>query len=165
MKSYKPLFSRALAAAPRRLHFAAHSHHLWPDASYAGHLQAWNDAAHLADLKWDKIFGDVIPTAQRHIAQELLLPDPRTVCFAPNTHEFVQRLFSAKQGAAPLDLLTRDGEFHSFRRQAARWEEQGCVKQRIVPCQPFDTFTGRYLEAVAQKAPDIAFVSHVMYKS
>ncbi|MEI9994227.1 MAG: aminotransferase class V-fold PLP-dependent enzyme [Rhizomicrobium sp.] len=165
MKSYKPLFSRALAAAPQRLHFAAHSHHLWPDASYDGHLQAWNDAAHLADRKWDKIFGDVIPTAQRHVAQELNLPDSGTVSFAPNTHELVQRLFSAKQGTAPLDILTSDGEFHSFRRQAARWEEQGSVKQRIVSCEPFDTFTERYLDAMAQKAPDIAFVSHVMYKS
>ncbi len=128
-------------------------------------MQAWNDAAHLADRKWDKIFGDVIPTAQRHVAQELNLPDSGTVSFAPNTHELVQRLFSAKQGTAPLDILTSDGEFHSFRRQAARWEEQGSVKQRIVSCEPFDTFTERYLDAMAQKAPDIAFVSHVMYKS
>ena len=38
MKSYKHLFSRALAASPGRVHFAAHSHHLWPDASYEGHM-------------------------------------------------------------------------------------------------------------------------------
>ena len=63
-------------AAPSRLHFAAHSHHLWPDASFDGQVQAWNDAALLADHKWDKIFGEVIPEAQRHIARELALPDP-----------------------------------------------------------------------------------------
>ena len=38
--SFKHLFSRALGAAPGRLHFAAHSHHLWPDASFAGQVEA-----------------------------------------------------------------------------------------------------------------------------
>jgi selenocysteine lyase/cysteine desulfurase len=65
----------------------------------------------------------------------------------------------------PLALLTSDGEFHSFRRQAARWQEQDIVRLREVPCEPFGTFTERYLEAVAQQPPDVAFVSHVMYKT
>ena len=39
----KDLFTRALAAAPGRLHFAAHSHHLWPDASFDGQVEAWDD--------------------------------------------------------------------------------------------------------------------------
>ena len=165
MKSYKQLFSRALAAAPGRLHFAAHSHHLWPDVSYDAHVRAWDDAARMADRKWEKVFGEVVPAAQRHIARELNLPDPRTIAFAPNTHELVLRLFSAKQGHAPLDVLTSDGEFHSFRRQVAPWEEQGMVRRRVVPCEPFETFTERFLAAIAQKAPDIAFVSHVMYQT
>lgn len=82
MKSYKHLFSRALAASPDRIHFAAHSHHLWPDASYDGHLAAWDDAALMADRKWEKVFGEVIPELQRHIADELKLPDPGTLAFA-----------------------------------------------------------------------------------
>ncbi|MGE0739787.1 MAG: class V aminotransferase [Hyphomonadaceae bacterium] len=165
MKSYKHLFSRAFAAAPGRLHFAAHSHHLWPDASYEGHLAAWDDAATLADRKWEKVFGEVMPRAQENIAHELHLPDPRTISFAPNTHELLVRLFSAKQGRAPLDVLTTDGEFHSFRRQSGRWEEDGRIARRIVPCEPFDTFTQRYLSALHEKTPDIAFLSHVMFKS
>lgn len=165
MKSYKPLFSRALAAAPARVHFAAHSHHLWPDASYEGHMQAWDDAARLADRKWETIFGDVMPAAQRNIARELNLPDPKTIAFAPNTHELLVRLFSAKGGRAPLDMLTSDGEFHSFRRQSLRWEEDGRMRRRVVPCEPFETFTERFLEAARGRAPDVAFVSHVMFKS
>lgn len=163
--SYKRLFSRALAAAPERLHFAAHSHHLWPDASYEGHLAAWNDAAALADRKWDKIFTDVIPQAQRHIARELHLPDPGTIAFSPNTHELLVRLISAKKADRPLDILTSDGEFHSFRRQAARWEEDGVLKRRIVACEPFESFSERFLAAMRERAPDIAFLSHVMFKS
>lgn len=163
--SYKHLFARALAAAPGRLHFAAHSHHLWPDASYEGHLAAWEDAAHFADRKWEKIFGEVIPRAQENVASELHLPDPRTIAFAPNTHELLVRLFSAKPGDGPLDVLTSDGEFHAFRRQSARWAEEGRIRLRLVPCEPFDSFTERYLAAMKERAPDIAFLSHVMFKS
>jgi selenocysteine lyase/cysteine desulfurase len=165
MKSYKHLFSRALAASPGRLHFACHSHHLWPDASYDGHMEAWNDAAVLADRKWDRVFGEVMPRAQANIAHELGLPDPKTIGFAPNTHELLMRLFSAKLGERPLDVLTSDGEFHSFRRQSARWEEEGRIKRRVVPCEPFETFTERYLAAARERKPDIAFVSHVMFRS
>jgi len=165
VKSYKKLFARAIASNPDRLHFAAHSHHLWPDASYDGHLAAWNDAAELTDRKWEKIFGEVVPQAQREIATELKLPDPNTIAFAPSTHELLVRIFSAKAGAAPLDVLTSSGEFHSFRRQGARWEEDGRIRRRIVPCEPFDTFTERYLAALREKKPDIAFLSHVMFKS
>lgn len=164
MKSYKRLFSRALAAAPERLHFAAHSHHLWPDVSFDGHAEAWQDAAALTDKKWDRVFGEVMPRAQENIARELNLPDPRTIGFAPNTHELLMRLFSARK-PGPIEVLTSDGEFHSFRRQAARWEEAGWVTTRIVPCEPFENFTERFLAAMAEKAPDIAFVSHVMFKS
>lgn len=164
MKSYKQLFSRALGAAPGRIHFAAHSHHLWPDASYDGHVQAWDDAAALADRKWEKIFGEVIPRAQANVAAELRLADPRTIGFAPNTHELLMRLFSARK-PGKLDVLTSDGEFHSFRRQAQRWEEQGWITRRIVPCEPFETFGARFLAAMREKEPDIAFVSHVMFRS
>ncbi|MEO6198710.1 MAG: class V aminotransferase, partial [Sphingomicrobium sp.] len=62
--SFKQLFSRSLGAAPERLHFAAHSHHLWPDASHEGQMEAWADAACLADRKWDRIMGEVWPEAQ-----------------------------------------------------------------------------------------------------
>lgn len=165
MKSYKHLFKRALDAAPGRIHFAAHSHHLWPDASFDGHVEAWTDAAVLADKKWDRIFGEVMPRAQDNIARELNLPDPRTIGFAPNTHELLVRLFSARGGRSPLDVLTTDGEFHSFRRQSARWEEDGRIKRRVVPCEPFNTFTQRYLAALREQTPDIAFLSAVMFRS
>lgn len=164
MTSYKRLFSRSLAAAPGRLHFCAHSHHLWPDASYEGHLEAWDDAARLADRKWERIFGEVVPEAQAHVARELNLPDPSTIAFAPNTHELLVRLFSAKSGG-PLDVLTTDGEFHSFRRQSGRWEEDGRIKKRVVPCEPFETFTGRFVAEFKRQPPDIAFLSAVMFRT
>ena len=165
MKSYKHLFSRALAASPGRLHFAAHSHHLWPDASYDGHMAAWEDAAVLADRKWDKIFGEVIPYARENVAGELKLPDPRTLAFTSNTYEFLSRVFSTKWTGPQMDVLTTDGEFHSFRRQSARWEEGGFIKRRVVPCEPFATFNERFLGAARERTPDIIFLSHVMFRT
>jgi len=163
--SHKRLFARTLNAAPGRLHFCAHSHHLWPDASYDGHMQAWDDAARLTDKKWERIFGEVLPEAQAHVARELNLPDPHTIAFAPSTHELLVRLFSAKAASGPLDVLTTDGEFHSFRRQSARWEEDGRIRRRVVACEPFETFNGRFLAAAKQQPADIIFVSAVMFKS
>ena len=83
--AYKSLFSRALSAAPDRLHFAAHSHHLWPDASFEAQQQAWLDANRHADHKGDLVFGRVIPEAQAHVAAELNLPSPDSVVFSSNT--------------------------------------------------------------------------------
>lgn len=165
MKSYKHLFKRALAASPGRIHFAAHSHHLWPDASFDGHMQAWQDGVELADRKWEKVFGEVIPEAQRHIASELSLPDPRTLAFSANTHEYLGRIFTGKWDGKPIDVLTSDGEFHSFRRQAARWEERGFINRRVVPCEPFETFTERFLSEMRRQPAEVAFLSHVMFRT
>ncbi len=155
--SFKHLFSRALDAAPGRLHFAAHSHHLWPDASFDGQMQAWNDAALLADHKWDKVFAEVIPEAQRHIAAELHLPDPATIAFSPNTHDFLVRIVSA----LPMDrprVLASDGEFHSFRRQSLRWAEAGRIELTTVPL-------GQLVTTAESGRFDLIFASQVQFNS
>ena len=105
-------------AAPARIHLAAHSHHYWPDAACAAQARVIADAARLADDKWSLIFGELIPRVQRGIAKILALPDPATIAFAPNTHDFVMRLFSALPHDRPARVLTTDSEFHSFTRQA-----------------------------------------------
>src|SRR6478672_7985848 len=123
--SFKPLFTRSLGADPDRLHFAAHSHHLWPDASFEGHLEAWTDAARLADRKWDKVMDEVWPEAQVRVAAELGTGQPDAIVFSSNTHDFLLRIASACPRSDPrrLRVLTSDGEFHSARRQFARWAE------------------------------------------
>ena len=162
--SYKPLFSRALGADPKRLHFAAHSHHLWPDASFDGQVRAWAEANRHADRKWDLIFGEVVPKAQGHVAAELSLPSPDTVVFAPNTHDFLVRILSAVE-KKPVRILSTDGEFHSFRRQAARWEEAGEAVVTRVPIAPFDTFPARFLEAARTGDHDLILVSQVFFRT
>lgn len=141
---------------------AAHSHHLWPDASWLGQQAAWEDAARLADRKWDRVMGDIWPAAQHHVADELGLADPETVVFATNTHDFILRLASAIE-RRPIRVLTSDGEFHSFRRQLARWVEAGQATVETVACEPGGNFGERFLSAAKAGEHDLIFVSHVFF--
>jgi selenocysteine lyase/cysteine desulfurase len=161
----KSLFSRSLGADPGRLHMAAHSHHLWPDASFDGQVECWNDAARLADRKWDRIMDEVWPDAQRNVASELGTGRPDSIVFAPNTHELLVRLFAAAAEKRPIRVLTSDGEFHSARRQFARWEESGAATVERIPAEPFDTFSERFLQAARSGDHDFIFVSQVLFGS
>jgi selenocysteine lyase/cysteine desulfurase len=163
--SFKALFSRSLAADPGRLHMAAHSHHLWPDASFDGQVGCWNDAARLVDLKWDKIMGELWPRAQRQVAAELGTDRPDAIVFAPNTHDLLVRLFAAAPNDWPIRVLTSDGEFYSARRQFARWEEAGAAIVERIATEPFDSFSDRFLEAARTGAHDFIFVSQVLFGS
>lgn len=162
MTRYKHLFQRSIAAAPDRLHMAAHSHHLWPDASFVGHQAAWQDAARFADRKWDRVMGEIWPAAQAHVAAELRLPDPASVVFAGNTHDLILRIVSARS-ERPLRVLASDGEFHSFRRQAHRWVESGRIVLDTVARGP--DFAARLIAAAQRGAHDLIFVSQVMFET
>lgn len=164
--SFKPLFSRSLDADPERLHFAAHSHHLWPDISHDGQMKAWADAARLADRKWDRIMGEVWPEAQAHVAAELGTDAPGAIVFSSNTHDFILRIVSACPRRGPsLKVLTSDGEFHSARRQFKRWAEDGWLDEEQVTAEPFDDFTARFLERANSGDHDLIFVSQLLFSS
>ena len=146
--SFKPHFKRFLEADPERLHFAAHSHHLWPDVSFDAHVEAWMDAARLADNKWDRVFGEMIPRASKHVATRLGLTGElaggSSIAWAPNTHSLVLRILSCLPADRPLRILTTDAEFHSFARQIARLEEDGLVEVTRVAAEPLATFVDRF---------------------
>jgi selenocysteine lyase/cysteine desulfurase len=165
--SYKHLFSRSLGAAPGRLHLAAHSHHLWPDASFAGQVQCWEDAARLADAKWDRIMGEVWPEAQRHVAEELGSGMPQAVVFAANTHDFLVRLAAAapRRASERLRVLTTDGEFHSARRQFARWVESGEIALTAIAAGPFESLAERFLAEARTGSYDLILVSQALFGS
>jgi len=163
--SFKALFGRSLGADPGRLHFAAHSHHLWPDASFDGQMEVWNDAARLADRKWDKVMDEVWPAAQAEVAGELGTGMADAVVFAPNTHDLLVRLFAAISGEWPIRVLTSDGEFHSARRQLARWEEAGAAVVERIPTEPFASFSDRFVDAAQSGGHQFIFVSQVMFGS
>lgn len=157
-------FSHYRNADPGRTHFAAHSHHFWLDAVEAAQTAVFTDAARLADRKWELIFGEIIRALQRETAGILGLPDPNTLAYAPNTHEFVRRLLSLFPVGRPIRILTSDSEFHSFTRQTARLAEDELVMLTRVPAEPFGSFVDRFAVA-ARDGHDIAFVSHVFFNS
>lgn len=163
--SFKALFSRSLSADPTRLHFAAHSHHLWPDASFDGHIEAWNDAARFADRKWDKVMDMIWPAAQAEVAAELGTGSPDAIVFAPNTHELLVRTLASAPSERPLRVLTSDGEFHSARRQLARFEEAGSAVVERVPVEPFESFADRFLTAARAGGHDLILVSQLLFGS
>ena len=161
--SLKKGFSRFLQADPDRLHFAAHSHHPWPDVTLEAHTNAWLDAASMADDKWDHVFGNVMPRVRGRIAQVLDLDGGDSLTFAPNTHEFLVRLFSCFD--PPVRVLSTGSEFHSFTRQSRRWEEEGVAIVDRVPTEPFDTFSERFTAEARSGAHDLIYVSQVFFDS
>lgn len=158
-------FARSVGGEGAPLHAAAHSHHPWPDVTLAAQEQAWRDAARMLDRKWEHIFGEIIPAAQRHIADVLKLPDPSTITFGPNTHGFVERILSCFPAGKPVRILTTGSEFMSFARQIARLEEDGLVAVARIATEPFDTFETRFAEAAAKGGHDLVFFSQVFFDS
>jgi kynureninase len=111
------------------------------------------------------VFGEVVPAAQQHVARLLSLSDPRQVAFAPNTHEFVARIYSCFDGARPLRVLTSASEFHSFRRQTRRLQESGRLTVEEISATPWETFTERFAAAARASPWDLVWLSHVFFDS
>jgi selenocysteine lyase/cysteine desulfurase len=157
-------FSAFLRSSGDWLHCTAHSHHPWPDVTRAAHLAYWDDAVRLTDRKWDKVFGEVLPEAQQHVAHHLRLPRPEQIAFAPNTHEFVVRLYSCLDWRRPQRVLTTAHEFHSFERQTRRLEETGLLAVTRVAAEPYESFVDRFCERLSDPC-DLVWLSHVFFDS
>ncbi|MBU6156256.1 MAG: aminotransferase class V-fold PLP-dependent enzyme [Alphaproteobacteria bacterium] len=166
MRDLKHHFRHALGREGAPLHFAAHSHHPWPDVTRDAQLEYWDVSARLLDGKWGQIFEHVIPEAQGHVAHHLGLSDPGTICFSSNTHDFLLRILSSMPTGRVLRILSTDSEFHSFTRQAARLEEEGLVEVTRIPVAPFDSFATRFAEAAASRPDgDLVWLSHVFFNT
>jgi kynureninase len=161
----KEHYATFLAGIGNALHVAAHSHHPWPDVTRAAQLAYWEDSARLTNRKWlEKIFGEAIPEAQTHVARLLNLAEPRRIVFAPNTHEFVARLYSCLDWSRIPRVLTTASEFHSFNRQTRRLEETGRLAVTRVSVEPYATFHERFAHALREPC-DMVFLSHVFFDS
>jgi kynureninase len=158
-------FSRFRAANPKRINLAAHSHHEWPDVTFEAQVRCLEDAARLTGDKWQVVLGELLPALQGELATILDLPDPRTIAIAPNTHTLVNRILSCFPPNRPVRILTTDAEFHSFRRQVARLEEDGLAICTYVPAEPYESFAARFRDAAAKGGHDLMFVSQVFFTS
>jgi selenocysteine lyase/cysteine desulfurase len=168
LSSPKQFYTRFLAGHEGKLHFAAHSHHFWPDVTRQAQLDYWDDSSRLSDEKWNKIFGEVIPKTQRIIASILNLSAPEQIVLAPNTHELTARLLSLFLGKNKLHILTTTSEFHSWRRQFLRLSELSGVRVDQVSTENYlhkkEQFLDSFIQGLKTK-PDIAFISQVFFDS
>ncbi|HTS55248.1 MAG TPA: aminotransferase class V-fold PLP-dependent enzyme [Burkholderiales bacterium] len=157
-------FSGFFRSSADWLHCTAHSHHPWPDVTRAAHLAYWDDAVRLTDRKWDKIFGEVLPEAQGHVARHLHLPRAEQIAFAPNTHEFVVRLYSCLDWRRSQRVLTTAHEFHSFERQTRRLEETGLLQVIRIAAEPYESFVDRFCARLSDSC-DLVWLSQVFFDS
>lgn len=164
----KQYYSRFLKGHEGKLHFAAHSHHFWPDVTRDAQIQYWDDCALLSDEKWGKVFSETIPTVQKHIASILGLKHPEQIALAPNTHELSTRLLSTFLGKKEVKVLTTTNEFHSWRRQFLRLMELPEFKVTQVDSNSFpldrQTFLKQMKAELTQKH-DLVFLSQVFFDS
>lgn len=164
----KKYYSRFLQGHEGKLHFAAHSHHFWPDISREGHMEYWDDCAKFSDEKWNKVFGEVIPQTQKHIANILHLKHPEQIVLAPNTHELSTRLLSLFLGKKDLKILTSTNEFHSWRRQFLRLSEVPEIEIKTVSAENFLENRRELIDGIKnelQKNYDLCFLSQVFFDS
>lgn len=162
MNKYQQHFSTFLEKNKGKIHFACHSHHYWPDCTEKAQKDYWSDTSKLVDDKWEYIFSEKIPKAQKLLSKNLNFNRPNDITFAPNTHELVTRILSSF--SSKIKILTTDSEFYSFSRQLNRYLEEEQVEVTIVETLPIETFEERFIQE-SKKGFDVAFTSHVFFNS
>ncbi len=146
-----------------RILLTGHSHQAWPDCAFDGQVEAWNDAAHWVDKKWENSFQKADRVRQGF---SRLIEDPEGsghLALAPNTHDLLIRFLSALPLREKPRLITTDGEFHSIRRQLDRLSEEG-IELIKTPTDPHHSLAERLIEAVDPRASAM-LVSAVFFKS
>jgi kynureninase len=143
-----------------RLLLTGHSHQAWPDVAFEGQVAAFDDAALLADEKWERAFEQAERVRDGFRA---LLGEPGgELALGASTHDLVLRFLSALDLRARPRLVTTDGEFHTLRRQLARLDEEGLDIVRL-PARPADTLAER-LAAAADERTAAVLVSAVLFE-
>jgi selenocysteine lyase/cysteine desulfurase len=153
-------YRRFLAGAGGEILLTGHSHQAWPDVAREAQLEAWDDAASLADRKWDRVFGQVLPEFRAAVARRIGGRRPGDLALATNTHELVVRLASCFPPTA--GVVTTDQEFHSLRRQLGRMEEDGAAITRV-EVGDGRAIGARFAEALEKHRPAWAALSLVTF--
>ncbi|PIB33935.1 hypothetical protein BFP72_00050 [Reichenbachiella sp. 5M10] len=162
---FKPLYRQSLTALGSKLHFAAHSHHLWPDCVAQAQNQYVQDAFTYADEKWGAAIAPLEQSVKQYIATHLQLNDPNQICFGPNIHTLFFRLVSCFDLRAPLKILSTDSEFYSFSRQAQRLSEYDNIHVTKINVLPMVDFKNRLLEEVQTGSYQMIYLSQVFFNS
>lgn len=112
-----------------RLLLSGHSHQAWPDCGFRGQQQAFEDAAHYVDGKWERAFAKADRVRQGY---RTLMGDPDGLySLSASTHDLIVKLFSALPLGKRPKIVTTASEFYSMGRQLRRWEEDGIEVVRV----------------------------------
>lgn len=144
-----------------RLLLTGHSHQAWPDCARVGQLQAWDDAAELADEKWSRAFA--MADRVRHGYARLLGDTTSQYALGPSTHDLLIKWLSTLPLRERPRLVTTDGEFHAIRRQLDRLVEEG-IEVHKEAAMPADTVAERLARAANDRTAAV-LVSAVFYQN
>ena len=153
-----PHYSRFRVA--ERLLLTGHSHQAWPDVAFEGQVEAWNDAAELADDKWSRA-AEKAERVRQGFAR-LLGDRDGAIALDQNTHELVMRFLSALPLAERPRLISTDGEFHTLRRQLDRLAELPWLEVVRVSTRPASAIAERLIAAIDERTAAV-MVSSVLF--
>ncbi len=157
-ETLRPHYSAFLKAG--RVLLTGHSHQAWPDAAREGQLEAFDDAARLADDKWGAAFA-AADAVRAYIGRCIDCPPPQ-IALAASTHELVTRMLSACDLQRRPHLVTTTGEFHSITRQLER--ARGLIDVTWVDARPVATLAERLAAAVTERTAAV-LASTVLFET
>lgn len=145
-----------------KLLFTGHSHQAWPDKAFEGMLEYHQDAAELADNKWERASAKVerVKSAYRKVLGDI----SGHITIAQNTHEVLVRFLSALPLAKKPKLITTNGEFHTIRRQFDRLSEENWIEIKKVDAYPANSVAERIIAEIDDKTSAV-FVSSVYFQN
>lgn len=160
---FKKYFQKFLNQNEGKLHFAAHSHHYWPDITREAQLRYWDDSAKYVDQKWEYFFSHEFRELQSRISKVLNTSNPNQITFAPNTHELATRILSCFPKGAKV--LTTDSEFYSFERQINRLAEEELLEVNKIKNTNDEAFIKTFIKEANTNKYDLIFISQVFFNS
>ena len=142
-----------------RILLTGHAHQAWPDVAFEAQQQAWLDAAEHVDGKWN-FAAEQAGRVQEGFAR-LLGDAPAHIALGQNTHELVVRWVSALPLQDRRQIVTTDGEFGSWRRQADRLAEEPLEIARV-HARPAETLAERLAAVISDRTAGVV-VSSVLF--
>ncbi len=161
---YKKYYSDFLNSHKNQIHFAAHSHHFWPNSAKQGHYESYDISQKMSDQKWDYIFSKLLPDVKKIISSQINFSRFEDISFASNTHELLIKIISSYFEQDKIKILTTTNEFHSLSRQLKRFQEDEKFEIKSINNES-ESFHQDMLSTLKSEPFDLIIISHVAYNS
>ncbi len=144
-----------------RILLTGHSHQAWPNVAYNGLRKCWEDAAELADLKWERA-SEKADEVRAGFAK-LMNDNDGFITLSANTHDLLLKFLSSLDWSKRKKIITTDMEFHTVRRQLDRLAEEVIVIVKV-PAMPAETVSERIAGLIDDETTCV-IISKVFYKN